>query len=69
MDKIPNRLIAIRGEMSTLVGPTDIEIAHAEADDLLVEVVKLLASRDNAGVQQVVADILAAYESIDKWYA
>lgn len=45
---------------------SDYESGHSLADDLLVSVIRRLATPET---DAVVTDILAAYEAVGKWYA
>lgn len=45
---------------------SDYELSHGNADDLLVEVVRNLATPET---NAVVTDIIAAYDAVGKWYS
>ena len=47
----------------------DEELGHINADGLLCELVKLLASQMDSEVQQKVEAILEVYGWLDKWYS
>jgi len=47
----------------------DQEVSHADADDVLVEFVKLLASRADEEDMQAIQSSLRLYQGMGKWYA
>jgi hypothetical protein len=57
----------ILDQLNSLAKTGDTESAHSEADDLLVEAVKLGASGKLPPKQAKL--IIAAYECVEKWYA
>lgn len=44
----------------------DTEVAHADADEVLCEVISTLATRQTL---EILTEILATYQKVDKWYA
>ena len=60
---VDEQLARIVAKLERLAAHRDPEVAHATADDLLVEALRLCAPAD-------VADkLVAAYEAVPKWYA
>jgi hypothetical protein len=59
----------IRDDMLKCAKNSDLELAHGEADDLLCTLVEHLSHSLEGDERGLVYDILAAYESFDKWYA
>lgn len=62
------RLEQLKAEMIRWTGDGDIEIAHSQADRLLLEVLRAVAS-DATATREAVEQIIDAYELVDKWYA
>jgi len=55
-------------EMKVLVNDEDWEIAHKDADDLLLELVRQIT--DYMGdYESEIVDILEEYKKVGKWYA
>lgn len=63
---IEERLHKILFEMTELTGDQDTEVAHSEADALLLEVIELLMPVE---YDKLVYQIMETYEAIGKWYA
>ncbi len=63
------KLDAILAEMTDLVNTSDPEIGHIRADALLCEALSAVSVVLNRGSAQKVADIIAAFEKMSKWYA
>ncbi len=61
------KLDEILTEMTGWAEPSDPEIAHGRADDLLVDLARTLARRSKHKEQ--VERILAKYEAVEKWYS
>ena len=55
--------------LQVLESETDIEEAHHDADSILVETVKFLATAQFGSVPDEVAALLRAYYNVPKWYA
>ena len=53
--------------MKDLVHNDDLEVAHGDADDLLIETIRLLAKRTKHA--PIAGKIIAAYGNVGKWYA
>lgn len=62
------RLEQLKAEMIRWTGDGDIEIAHSQADRLLLEVLRAVAG-DATATREAVEQIIDAYELVDKWYA
>jgi hypothetical protein len=62
------RLEQLKAEMIRWTGDGDIEIAHSQADSLLLEVLRVVAG-DATVIREAVDQIIDAYELVDKWYA
>lgn len=59
----PRSLSEIATQLEALADPGDFEDAHMEADDLLIEAIKRVASPSDA------KRIAAAFDAVPKWYA
>ena len=65
-------LVEIREEMRELVSSGDAEIAHARADDLLVEALRrlvLVIGSDHTLWPTEVEDLITNFRRVEKWYA
>ena len=51
-------------QMEDLEKETDIEGAHGDADDLLIEALETIAPKS-----RLVSKLIKAYNEVDKWYA
>jgi len=51
-------------QMEDLENTTDIEASHGDADDLLIEAIKIIAPKS-----RLVLKLIKAYNKVDKWYA
>lgn len=60
-------LTAIRDRMRELIGQSDVELAHTEADEGLRVALGTVAGQDEVG--HLLAEIVAAYDEVRKWYS
>lgn len=63
------RLAEITAELKEMnEGTTDVELAHARADHLLIEALRLVWNQDVFATYQI-EDIITAWGDVPKWYA
>jgi hypothetical protein len=62
-------LETILQEMLEQIGNGDYDQAHWKADQLLCELVRVLALELDENTQQLVQQISEAYDKVGKWYA
>lgn len=67
MDKQLKKLREKIDELEQWHGDTDNEVAHVEADRILLDTIMLLCTE--IGHEDVGIEIVKAFEKIDKWYA
>lgn len=64
------RLAEIADRMALLAGETDIEMAHGDADHLLLDALRALMEWScNEDERASVERIIAAWADVEKWYA
>lgn len=69
---VPRTLFEMREEMRSLGGDT--EIAHARGDDILIEALRFMCDRTLSEASRPlwradIEDLIAAWRSLEKWYA
>lgn len=69
-----DELMEIRDKMVKLIDHPEADTAHYEADQLLIELIRLLASMIDDDVMtfkasKMAEEIVTAYEQVSKWYS
>jgi len=66
--KVKRTLARMLKEMGDAVSNDDYEVAHGNADNLLIELIEKLV--DHTGIYETeVVEILEEYKKVGKWYA
>jgi hypothetical protein len=63
-----NEIKSIKKEMVKLKN-YDIELGHIDADELLLDLMGLLANECDDQVKDLVLEIIHEFNDLDKWYA
>jgi len=63
------KLQKILKKMENEIDCYDTEMAHARADDFLIELIKVLSHNLNNNLKGEVEAIVDCYDKIDKWFA
>ena len=56
-------------QLQVLCCDSDIEVAHCDADHVLIDAIKCLAEAHFGTIPPEVQAIIAAYRNVPKWYA